>query len=435
MAHFDDLPGFYGRPPEQKEVSDKSNLIDFNDTEYEQFCTPRQLEALLAYRKGGTLDAAAWLMGISRYGIRKHMLLIEKKAVKQGYSPKHHINRIVPEPLELTGLSDMQVNEHGKPIWYKFNKSQIQQAKRVMMGVDAYMQDLPRYEPSDYIEADYDTDIIPWFNIGDAHIGMLAHDAEVGHNFDLKIAERELTAALYLLIDRVPKTERCVIQDLGGATHYDNIVGKTANSGHDLDYDTRLPKMIDVYTRTFRRIIEMALKKFKYVDFICNQGNHSEVNDHWMGVFLNNVYENEPRLTVIDNRCVFIPYRMGNTFVMCHHTHKCKPTALAGVMANDFAHDWGETTYHYIDGGHIHHNMVTKELNGAKFESFNQLAPADKYAHDGGWRSRSLLTCVLRSKTYGEKGRITLTAEEVKDRIMKLKPGTTAKVRRKVHTV
>lgn len=68
-------------------------------------------------------------------------------------------------------------------------------------------------------------------------------------------------------------------------------------------------------------------------------------------------------------------------------------------------------------------------------ESWNQLAPGDKYAHDGGWRSRACLTCVLRSKTYGEKGRITISAEEVKDIIDKAVPGAEALKRRAVYSV
>lgn len=146
-------------------------------------------------------------------------------------------------------------------------------------------------------------------------------------------------------------------------------------------------------------------------------------------------YENNPRFNILNNDSVFIPYRMGNVFVLCHHTDKCKPTQLAAVMANDFAHDWGETAYHYIDGGHVHHRQTAKELNGAIYESWNQLAPMDKYAHDGGWRSRSCLNVVLRSKTYGEKGRITITAEEIKDLLDSLPEGTTANKRRKVYTV
>lgn len=279
------------------------------------------------------------------------------------------------------------------------------------------------------------TDIIPWFQMGDAHMGMLAHEAETGHNFDLKIAERELRAAMTHLINSAPDCERCVIQDLGDMTHYETFDGVTMGHGHMLDYDNRYPKMIHVYARTMRHIVDTALAKFKFVDVIINQGNHSRSNDIWMRVFLQHVYQNNKRIHILDNASVFIPYRMGNTFVMCHHQDKCKPNKLIDVMMTDFRQDFGEAKYKYIDTGHIHHRSVAKETGDVTIESWNQLAPHDKYAHDGGWRSRSCLHRVLRSKTYGEKGRETLTAEEVQDRIHNLKPGTSSQARRDVYTV
>ena len=51
---------------------------------------------------------------------------------------------------------------------------------------------------------------------------MLAHELEVGHNFDLKIAEREICLAIKLLVDQSPDCERCVINDLGDFTHAEN---------------------------------------------------------------------------------------------------------------------------------------------------------------------------------------------------------------------
>ena len=55
---------------------------------------------------------------------------------------------------------------------------------------------------------DYNTDIIPWFNIGDGHLGMISYEHEVGHNFDLSIAKRDLMMEMKTLIDREPQCER-----------------------------------------------------------------------------------------------------------------------------------------------------------------------------------------------------------------------------------
>lgn len=411
-------------------------MFDYNDPGLDELCTAHQLKVLQTKRELGSNSKAARALGTTPENVKSALSKIRRKYNRRVTDPhdasRHHT---VPEGYHIKGVSTMTTSADGRPMWVKTAEDAIKQQQAMEAAATAYMEGLPKVDPKPMPIGNFDKDLIPWYNIGDGHIGMLAHDQEVGHNFDLKIAETELCEGMGLLIDRAPKTERGVVQDMGDMSHYENIDGVTSASGHALDFDTRFPKMIKVYTRTMLFVVEKALTKHKYVDVIVNQGNHSRVNDHWMAVMLRTIYANEPRVHVLDNDSIFIPYRMGNTFVMSHHSDKCKGVKLAGVMANDFAQDWGETKYHYIDIGHVHHKSVVKEDNGAIIESFNQLAPMDKYAHDGGWRSRQMLTVVLRSKTYGETGRMVITGEEVKDRLMKLSPGTTAQKRRKVYSV
>jgi len=121
---------------------------------------------------------------------------------------------------------------------------------------------------------------------------------------------------------------------------------------------------------------------------------------------------------VLNNDSVFIGYRMGNTLVMTHHSDKCKPARLADVMITDFREDYGETEFHYIDIGHVHHGMVMKEYPSIFVESFNHLAAPDKWAHDSGYRNRKSISMVLRSRTYGEVGRRVLPIQQIRDAIL-----------------
>ena len=73
---------------------------------------------------------------------------------------------------------------------------------------------------------------------------MIAHAVEVGQEFNLKIAEQELCLAIDRLVERTPACERCVINDLGDFSHYENISGTTAHSGHALDTDGKLAMMV-----------------------------------------------------------------------------------------------------------------------------------------------------------------------------------------------
>jgi hypothetical protein len=403
-----------------------------------EYATDRQKEILLAIESEGSERKAGIKLGISKSTVHSAKKAIEQKAALMGYSPKHDLVHPVPDGFRLKGSStmyDMATGE-AKIQWVKSTIDLQRQSEMLQEFTAAFLEDIPVFDNIEFNgnDLDLDTDIIPWFQIGDGHVGMLAASYEVGHNFDLKIAERELVKAMTLIIDRSPDCDRCVIQDLGDMTHYQDFTAKS-ESGHDFDYDSRYPKMIETVARIMRSIVDKALSKFKYVDVIINQGNHSRSNDVWMRIFLKHVYSNNNRLHILDNSSVFIPYRMGNTFVMCHHSDKCKPNRLVDVMATDFSSDWGESKFRYIDIGHIHNRQVTKEFSGVTVEIWNQLAPGDKYAHDGGWRSRSCLSVVLRSKTYGEVGRITIPVEEVKDIINNAIPGTELTNRRSVYSV
>lgn len=381
------------------------------------FATDRQREYIEAVQAHGSQRKAAKALGVNARTLERGIQGAKNAAAKRGWSPEHGLVHPVGPFQKLRGASTCYHAEKGQILqWVKSTADDEAWQEHVEQAIQAMCEDLPKIKaPKGPKNAD--KDIIPWINIGDAHIGMVAHEAETGANFDLRIAERELCEAISILIDETGEHERCVINDLGDATHYENFAGTTEASGHALDYDGRFPKMIKVYVRIMRFIVEKALEKFKYVDVIVNQGNHSRTNDIWMAELIRAAYGHTGRVNVLNNDSVFIAYRMGNTFVMTHHSDKCKPDKLANVMATDYRKDWGETEYHYIDIGHIHHRMTSKEHPGVMVESFNILANMDKYAHDAGYRSRQSITVIDRSRTYGELARRTLPVQRVRDAI------------------
>lgn len=387
-----------------------------------EFCsTERQRQVIEMVEAGESFHGIGRKLGLThQYVSRIHKLIKEREAMQD--ASKHYENPSkTPAPYFLTGVSSWHAPNPltGTPgFWAKTAISKEQFEKHLQEAADLFYAALPKMQvPKARPKTKYNKDIIPWFQIGDGHLGMLAHFAEVGHNFDIKIAVTELMTALSILFAESESCERCVINDLGDFTHYENFRGQTEQSGHQLDYDGRFPKMIDYYIPLMRSIIENALRKFKYVDIIVNQGNHSRTNDVWMARLLREVYSETDRVNVVNNSDVFIPYRMGDTFVMTHHSDKCKPAQLAKVMATDFREHWGAARFCYIDTGHVHHGFTSKEHPGVMIESWNTLAPADKWAHDGGWRSRQSITRVDRSRKYGNTSRRTLPVEEIQDRI------------------
>lgn len=384
-----------------------------------EFATVRQIEYIEAIEKHGSMRAAAKELGVAKSAVNQSMASLKKAASLRGYSPEHDLHHPIAPGQQLRGVSTYY-NKEGQAAgqWVKTNACQEAFLEMIRDVARGFVEEVG---PVDAAPAplDFQSDVIPWIQIGDAHLGMLAHVNEVGENFDLRIAEQELCAAIGILVDELPSCERMVINDLGDFTHYENFEGETQVSKNRLDCDTRFPKMIKVYSRVMRFIVDKALSKARHVDVIVNQGNHSRTNDIWMAELLRVAYGHTGRVHILNNDSVFIAYRMGNTLVMTHHSDKCKPTQLAHVMTTDYRKDYGETEFHYVDVGHVHHGMVMKEHPGIFVESFNHLAALDKWANDAGYRNRKSITIVLRSKAYGEVGRRVLPIKEIRARLGK----------------
>lgn len=409
------------------------------DPVLKSYGTERQGQYLDAVNEHGSIVAAAAALGVSETTVRKAIHSLEDKASTQGEAPGHPgWSRPVPRTHVAKGVSVYhpaitEKDSDGKVVkviepaaWVKADMRREAYNEAVKAAINEFIADKPKLTTPTGPK-NYSTDIIPWIQIGDAHIGMLAHAAEVGENFDLKIGERELCAAFDILLEECPQSERMVLNDLGDFTHYENFTATTEASGHALDYDSRFPKMIKSYARIMRHLVEKCLTRCQVLDVIINQGNHSRTNDIWMAVMLSALYEGNPRVNVLDNSGVFIGYRMGKTLVMVHHSDKCKPARLPAVMTADFRKDFGETDFHYIDIGHVHHSEVSQDINGIVVESWNHLAASDKWAHEAGYRSSKSISVVLRSKTYGDIGRRNLPIAEIRDRLYGLGHATPTK--------
>lgn len=402
------------------------------DPRLSEWATPTERKYIDAINEHGSGGKAAKALGIAKSAVNEAIVRLKKRAAIKGYSPEHDLVHPVAPGQMLKGASTLYKDGKAVIQWVKTTASQDAFLDLIRECAQGFIEDIgPLQVPA--APLDFQSDVIPWIQIGDAHLGMLAHANEVGENFDLKIAEQEICAAIGMLIDELPSCERLVINDLGDATHYENFEGETQASHHRLDCDTRFPKMIKVYSRVMRFVVEKALTKARHVDVIVNQGNHSRTNDIWMAELLRVAYGHTGRVHILNNDSVFIAYRMGNTLVMTHHSDKCKPSQLCHVMTNDFRKDYGETEFHYVDVGHVHHGMVMKEHPGIFVESFNHLAALDKWAHDAGYRNRKSITIILRSKTHGEVGRRLLPIQEIRSRLGKAALG--APEAREVYTV
>ncbi len=248
--------------------------------------------------------------------------------------------------------------------------------------------------------------------IGDAHVGLLAHEQETGNMFDLKIAERELTAAVDLLIDQAPPADSCNIVNLGDWFHAQDDNQLTPRGKNKQDVDGRIFKVIQLSLSMIERMCERALAKFQRVTFTMVPGNHDPHLSLVFAIMLARIMRDNPRLSVPSNLDACIVEEFGDCMFLYNHTDKMKLDKLARVMASRYAQMWGRTRHRFIHGGHVHHSEIKEDL-GVTSESHNTLAGQDAWHRSEGYDSRRLCKLISYHNKHGEIARHTVTRERV----------------------
>lgn len=395
-------------------------LHPFTFDDLAPFCsTDRQEEVLKAVRDHGSMRKAAIHLERNSSTINRSIAALKAKATQAGVGP-HFVPGGPPitDPLRVKATSTF-IKGLDQNQWVKTDTDLDRLATLREEAAKAFFAEFPKIEIPELETGRRDKTLIPWFNIGDAHLGMIAYFRECGHTFDLEIGARELLAAFKMLVDKAPKTDRCVINDLGDFTHYENFKGETEASGHRLDNDGRFPKMVKIVSVVWREMVSYALKKYRYVDVMINQGNHSRTNDIHFAELIEVAYGHTKRVNVVPNHGVFLPYKMGDTFVVTHHSDKASGKQLAEAILTTYAETVKLCKFIYCDTGHIHHRYVAKEYALIQMESWNNLAPNDAHHHQAGWRSKQSMSCVVRSTKYGELERFRVPVELVWESLQK----------------
>lgn len=100
--------------------------------------------------------------------------------------------------------------------WVKTNVEKEDMLKQFEEAVENIISsNVEPIEPTEF-SGYIDEDILVKIPIADAHIGLLTWHKEVGQDFDLKIAEKIYTEAIYRLIAASPSAGTCLLLDLGG---------------------------------------------------------------------------------------------------------------------------------------------------------------------------------------------------------------------------
>lgn len=353
----------------------------------------------------GSNRKAAKAMGLAPSSVDNTIQSIRKRAARLGYSPQHDMTRTVPDGFSVSGVSTMyDADGNVRAQWVKSKQEREMLLKATMDAAIEIFSEHDMKVPKIAKPKTSTKDLLSVYPMGDPHVGMYAWAEETGEDFDLKIAERNLTTAVEKLVADSPASEQALIVNVGDFFHSDSMDNRTKRSGHALDVDSRWTKVLRVGIRAMRQCIEACLRKHAKVHVINEIGNHDDHTAQVLTLALAMAYENNPRVTFDENPGRFHYFRFHDILIGVTHGDTVKPDKLGGIMATDRPEDWGATKRRYWYTGHIHTRNVF-EVPGCEVESFRTLAGKDAWTASMGYRSGRDMYCIVHHKNYGEIAR------------------------------
>lgn len=375
------------------------------DPKLKDYATETQKKYLEAVNRCGSVRAAARELDIHMSCLSRSLAGLKRRAAYSGYAPEADMTHPVPAPFVVKGTSTLY-DEDGKAKlqWVKTSVSHQQAQQALEEWAEWLMKEakgLSPLVPAPKFNAD---DLLCVYPAGDPHFGMYAWGAEAGDDFDLSIAETQTTLAVDRLVESSPAAKTAIILLLGDVFHANDQSNVTPGHKHQLDVDSRFPKVIMAGIRTFRHVILRALEKHQKVVVRIEPGNHDPQAKWALALSLAAYFDNNKRVEVDVSPSKFWFYRFGKVLLGSTHGDTVKHEGLPGVMASDRAEDWGATKFRYWYTGHVHTQAV-REFPGVTCESFRTLAAKDAWTASHGYRAGRDMYSIVHHKDFGEIGR------------------------------
>lgn len=373
------------------------------------FCTGRQRQIVEAVIEHGNQRNAAKALGVQDSSVSRALELARRKAAHQGLSPAHDMTKPFPDGIKLARISNHYTKGQMDHQWVIGVPDAARQAEMQRAAVDALCEEITPVGPVAPPLATYGH-LCNVYTLTDSHVGMRAHADESGAAWDLEIAERVLTGCFAQMIASSPPAHTCVMAELGDFLHFDSLLPITPGQGHVLDASSRLGQMIKMAVRILRKAIALCLQRHQKVIVLLAEGNHDPSSSAWLRVMFAALYENEPRVEVIDSEYPYYAYQHGETMLAWHHGHLKKNDQLPLLFASQFAKMWGATTRRYAHCGHRHH-LEIKGHTGMTVVQHATIAPNDAYSSRHGYDSDRHVTAYTYSDKFGQVASNTVTPE------------------------
>lgn len=390
-------------------------IID--DNLYQYVTTDTQRKYLDLLKDHESVRSAELALGLGKDTIGHVLRRLKARAAKSGWSPEHDLTHPIAPGQLLKGSSTLYKDGKAVIQWVKTSADQAAMEEIMRSGYAAMAAELPRQAPL-VPPIDTNKQLANVYTLTDSHVGMLAWNKEnldANGDWDLQITERVLTGAFEHMVNAAPRAAIGIVAQLGDFLHSDGLAAVTPTSGHLLDQDGRFPKVVQSAIRILRRVVNFALTKHEKVIVLMAEGNHDLASSVWLRAMFKALYENEPRVEVIDSEMPYYVYQHGETMLCWHHGHLSKNDALPSIFAAQFPKIWGNTTKRYAHTGHRHHQEI-KEHRGMTVVQHSTLAARDAYASRGGWMSERQCKAITYHTEFGEVACNIVTPEMIERR-------------------
>lgn len=371
------------------------------DDKLRQWATEREIQFLDAIAQHGSGSAAARELGLNKSVVNKAMQALERRAAKMGYAPGFDMTRPCPPGFRSRGTSTLVKADGSIALqWVKTEVDKSQDEAALREFAETLAESVTGLAPITPAPQHVVADLLCVYPQGDPHVGLHSWWAEAGEDFDLKIAERLMCAAVDRLVATAPAAETALLLNLGDMFHADNQRNES-QSGHKLDVDGRWAKVQQVGLRAMLHCIRRLLEKHKRVILRINRGNHDGHSAYALAMMISCYFHDEPRVEVDLSPAVAWYFQFGKVLIGSTHGDTLKGPDMLPIMAADEPEKWGETKHRYWYVGHVHHQDV-KEYRGGIVEYFRTLAARDAWHAGQGYRAGRDMRLIVHHREHGE---------------------------------
>ena len=376
--------------------------------------TPRQVEVLETFKRLANVKATARELNINPASVRDTLNAIGWDGKRRAaYTAMSHEDPAIAEGMDAIG-TEMEPtlmwvktkNEEGTShsVLLKPVKSQASLAERAKAILDNLTPAPPVALP-----LCANNDLLTIIPLSDVHIGQLSWGRETGTPYDTKIACERVRDWVGRVVDSAPACGQAIILSNGDLFHTDDQTNQTPAHKHQLDTDSRFFRTLEMGIEALAYAVDYALRKNDHVTVAIIPGNHDPHSYLVVLMALAQRYRNEPRVTVVREPGEFFIYKFGKCMFAAHHGHRGKPADIVGMMANDHAVMWGETSHRFLFTGH-RHNLQAADIYGVQWLQLRPQTERDAYAKGGAYISRAQLLGITYHREWGEVQRVSVGA-------------------------